>query len=72
MLPHKHNNAYVQYKTHFSLNGVGYRPLNVDNELCKIYGLGEGVKKNLNLFNLYYKKAMSINNKIIETTMSNK
>jgi hypothetical protein len=34
-----------------------------------IYGLGENVKKNLNLFNFYYKKAMSINNKIIETKL---
>ena len=34
-----------------------------------IYGLGENVKKDLNLFNFYYKKAMSINNKIIETKL---
>ena len=38
-------------------------------KLCMIYGLGENVKKNLNLFNFYYKKAMSINNKIIETKL---
>ena len=38
-------------------------------KLCMIYGLGENVKKNLNLFNLYYKKAMSINNKIIKTKL---
>ena len=39
-------------------------------KLCMIYGLGENVKKNLNLFNLYYKKAMSINNKIIKTKLN--
>ena len=38
-------------------------------KLSMIYGLGENVKKNLNLFNFYYKKAMSINNKIIKTKL---
>ena len=33
--------------------------------LALIYGLGQGVKENYRLFNLYYKKALSIKNKLI-------